>query len=178
MAKRIDLRAYQENIATRLAAAQAGEDAGALLCFVAGGQRWLIDLPAAGEVLPLPPLAAVPLTRPWFAGLANVHGELRAVVDFPLFCGGHPAARDSAARLLCVGTRLGSNLALLVDSVQGLKRADALFAVDTGQGKPVAAWCGATCCDPQGQQWTRIDINRLLADPAILDAALPDHGTP
>jgi twitching motility protein PilI len=179
MAKRIDLRAYQENIAARLAAAQAGAGVAALLGFESGGERWLVDLPAAGEVLPLPALASVPLTRPWFAGLANVHGELQAVVDFSAFRGGAPTPRDGAARILRVGARHGANCALLVGRVHGLKRLDALFPdADAVPPEPTFAWRGDTFTDTQGERWTRLEIGPLLADPAFLDAALPETALP
>ncbi len=172
MAKRIDLRAYQEAIATRLAAAQAGASVSALLGFESGGRRWLIDLPAAGEVLPPPPLSPVPLTQPWFAGMTNVHGELQAVVDFSVFCGGAPTPREGGARLLRIGTRHGSNSALLVARVHGLKRTDSLFAaeVDDAAAPP---WQGEAFTDSQGTRWLRLEPDRLLADPAFLDASLP-----
>ncbi|GAB1392065.1 hypothetical protein MASR1M60_02280 [Rhodocyclaceae bacterium] len=172
MAKRIDLRAYQEAIATRLAAAQAGASVPALLGFESGGRCWLIDLPAAGEVLPSPPLAPVPLTRPWFAGMANVHGELQAVVDFSVFCGGAPTPREGAARLLRIGARHGSNSALLVARVHGLKRTDSLFADAAGEAA-VMPWQGDAFTDSQGTRWLRLAPDRLLADPAFLDASLP-----
>lgn len=176
MAKRIDLRAYQESIASRLAAAQAGAGAPALLGFEAGSTRWLIDLPAAGEVLPLPALSPVPLTQPWFAGLANVHGELQAVVDFSVFCGGPATPQGGAARLLRVGTRHGSNTALLVARIHGLKRSDTLFAAAAEEAGAAAGWRGATFTDTQGERWTRLELDPLFADPAFLDAALPESG--
>ncbi|MEW6165681.1 MAG: chemotaxis protein CheW [Pseudomonadota bacterium] len=173
MARRIDLRAYQDSIAARLAAARDDAGAPALLGFEAGGTRWLVDLPAAGEVLPPPPLAPVPLTRPWFAGLANLHGELGAVVDFAAFCGGPSTPPGGAARLLRIGARHGSNVALLVARVHGLKRVDALVPTDPAPG-PAAAWRGASLGDAQGERWVRLDVERLLADPEFIDAALPE----
>jgi len=179
MAKRTDLRAYQESIAARLDAAQSGGGASALLGFESGGTCWLIDLPAAGEVLPAPPLAVVPLTQAWFAGLANVHGELDAVVDFSAFCGGPPTPREGAARLLRIGVRHGSNGALLVERVHGLKRADALFAdADAVPPAPTFAWRGAALSDTQGVRWFRLDVPALLADPVFRDAALPETALP
>lgn len=173
MAKRIDLRAYQESIASRLAAAQAGGGTSALLGFESGGQRWLVDLPAAGEVLPLPALSKVPLTRPWLVGLANVHGNLQAVIDFSLLCGGLPTPCSGTARLLRVGTRHGSNTALLVARVHGLKRLDTLFVAEHSDHPATFAWQGESFTDTQGRHWTRLELDRLLADPAFLDASLP-----
>lgn len=178
MAQRIDLRAYQESIADRLAAAQDGAAAPALLGFEAGGALWLADLPAAGEVLPLPALTPVPLTHPWFAGLANVHGELEAVVDFALFCGSAPTPRESTARLLRIGAKNGGNIALLVARVHGLRRADTLSAAEADAALPAAPWRGDRYADPQGRRWTRLELDRLLADPLFRDAALPDAAPP
>lgn len=180
MAKRIDLRAYQESITNRLAAAQAGGGIPALLGFEAGGSRWLIDLPQAGEVMPLQVLCPVPLTQPWFAGLTNVHGELQGVVDFAVFCGGQPTPRDAAARLLCIGGRLGHNVTLLVERVHGLKHLDTLSAVEDAPG--TVSWQGDAYTDAQGVRWIRLEPAHLCADPAFLDAVLPDaasdHGAP
>ena len=173
MAQRIDLRAYQESIANRLAAAQSGSGVPALLGFESAGKRWLIDLPAAGEVLPLPVLTPVPLTQDWFAGLASVHGELQAVVDFAAFQGATPTPYDARVRLLLVSTRFGGNVALLVARVHGLKRGDALFRADVQSNvEPAEVWRGEHYTDTQGENWVKLDIERLLATPAILDAAL------
>jgi len=172
MAKRIDLRSYQESIAGRLAAAQAGAAVPALLGFESGGSRWLVDLPSAGEVLTLPSLTPVPLTQPWFAGLANVHGELQGVVDFAAFCGAAPTVRDAAVRLLRVGSRQGINTALLVARVHGLKRTDGLFAAEAGPDAGSPPWRGEVFSDSQGLNWTRLEPAHLLADPRFQDASL------
>lgn len=174
MAKRIDLHAYQESIASRLAAAQAGGGVPALLGFEANDTRWLIDLPAAGEVLPPPAITPVPLTRPWFAGLANVHGELAAVVDFSVFCGGTPTPKEGSARLLCIGARHGSNCTLLVARVFGLKRTDTLFIADDDVTNTSAPpWRGDLLTDDQGRRWARLELDKLFTNPVFLDAALP-----
>lgn len=177
MAKRIDLRAYQESIAGKLAAAQAGDTAPALLGFEAGGCRWLVDLPAAGEVLPLPVLTPVPLTHAWFAGLASVHGELRSVVDFSVFCGGTPTP-SAAARLLCIGTRFNNPAALLVERVHGLRRADTLRPSEAEPANLSHPWRGMSFTDIEGGHWTRLEVGRLLTAPDFLDAALPGIAQP
>ena len=88
MAKRISLREFQQGLSERLVSARRGEGAQALLGIesgsdeLPGGSRWLIDLADSGEVTPLPPLTPAPLTKPWFAGIANIRGVLYGVVDF------------------------------------------------------------------------------------------------
>ena len=126
MAKRISLREFQESLVERLNSAQRGATRRALLGVASGDDLWLLDLSDSGEVVPLPELTTVPLTKPWFAGIANIRGSLYSVVDFSAFRGGEPTRRNANARLLLVGARHGINSALLVDRTLGLKSLDDL----------------------------------------------------
>ena len=78
-----------------------------------------------GEVLPVPAITPVPLTKPWFLGIANVRGALHGVVDFAGFIGTGPASAHGSnaggqARLLLLGTRFSEIRAgLVVDRVLG-----------------------------------------------------------
>lgn len=80
------LREFQEHLARRLAESMTAERRG-LLGFQCGNENWVIELAEAGEILPPPALAEVPLTRLWYRGLANVRGTLYSVVDLAQFCG-------------------------------------------------------------------------------------------
>lgn len=71
-------------MAKRLAGV-SDQSAAGLLGVQAGSDFWLISLFDSGEIIPLTPLTGVPLTKPWFAGIANIRGNLYAVADFPLF---------------------------------------------------------------------------------------------
>ena len=72
MAERISLRDYQRDLAARLrTAADAGRSA-SKLAVQAGEGSWLVDLQESGEVIPVPPITAVPQTRPWFKGVAPI----------------------------------------------------------------------------------------------------------
>ena len=95
-AGKLDLRAFQQELATRLAAKTAAQVESSRLGVAAAGQQWLIRLAEAGEVIPAPPLAPVPLTKPWFLGVANIRGNLYTVVDFAGFLG-HAVAAPHAA---------------------------------------------------------------------------------
>jgi twitching motility protein PilI len=167
MAKRISLREFQAGLAQRLASAQRGEAHRALLGVESGSDLWLLDLSDSGEVLPVPPLTTVPLTKPWFAGIANVRGMLYSVVDFSAFRGGEPTRRNADTRLLLVGARHGTNSALLVDRTLGLKSIDDLEPVAVEDDRP--EWVGIRRQDAQGRQWTQLKLKALLADPAFLD---------
>lgn len=170
MAKRISLREFQESLVRRLTSAKQGETTRALLGVESGNDLWLLDLSDSGEVVPLPPLTTVPLTKPWFAGIANVRGTLYSVVDFSAFRGHEPTRRNANARLLLVGARHGINSALLVDRTLGLKNLDDLEPAPAASG--AHAWEAENRLDAQGRRWTRLHLQELLADPAFLDVGL------
>ena len=77
----------------RIASADRTASAGRRLAFKAGGMSWLVALPDAGEVLPVPTLTSVPLTRSWVRGMANVRGNLYTVTDLAAFAGASPASQ-------------------------------------------------------------------------------------
>lgn len=172
MAKRLSLRDFQESLSARLQSAKRGETAPPMLGFRAGARRWLLELPDSGEVVPLPPLSAVPLTQPWFAGMTNIRGALYAVADFAQFAGGAPTPRGERSRLLLIGARHGINSALLVESIEGLRPLAALRPAERPPGTPEASWIDSAYQDEQGNPWLHIALNQLLQDPAFLDIAL------
>jgi twitching motility protein PilI len=172
MAKRLSLRDFQEDLSARLLSAKRGETAPPMLGFRAGGRRWLLELPDSGEVVPLPVLSPVPLTQPWFAGMANIRGGLHAVADFAQFSGAAPTPRTERSRLLLIGARHGINSALLVESIEGLRPLSALHMIDRPADTPEADWIDAVYQDEQGSHWLHIALTHLLQDSAFLDIAL------
>lgn len=169
MAKRVSLREFQAGLSEKLATARSGQAVQALLGTIAGKDHYLLDLSDSGEVVPLPPLTDVPLTKPWFAGVANVRGELYSVVDFSAFRGGEATPKNSAARLLLVGARYGINSALLVNRTLGLKSLAGMQEEAGGDNLP--AWVGTRYVDGSGQAWTRLRLKPLLEDPEFLNVA-------
>lgn len=165
---RSSLREFQERLARRLAEAGDTERRG-LLGFQCGSDNWLIELSEAGEILPSPPLSPVPLTRPWFRGLANVRGTLYGVVDFAAFNGQPAIAPGGRARLLLIGARHGLHSALLVSSSTGLRSHDDFEPAAAGAAPP---WVARRLRDMQGREWLQLDAARLLAQPVFLDAGL------
>jgi twitching motility protein PilI len=165
------LKQFQQGLAERLSNGEPNGAAESLLCVEAGGERWLLNLFDAGEVLPLPPLADVPLTQPWYAGLANVRGSLYSVVDLAAFHDLPPAPRGSEARLLLAGTRHGINSALLVDRILGLRAQEGLRA-EPAPAETNRPWAGEHLRDDRGALWRRLKVPELLEAPRFLDVAL------
>ena len=191
MAKRISLREFQRGLSERLLSARRGEGGQTLLGVesgtenLPGGSHWLIDLADSGEVVPLPQLTPAPLTKSWFAGIANIRGVLYSVVDFSAWRGGAPTPRNAQSRLLLVGARHGISSALLVSRALGLRPRLQLHAASDGPtpdtraeaSSPVASggtesWLGGRFADELGLTWTQLRIPALLADPNYLDIAL------
>ncbi|MDR2240422.1 MAG: chemotaxis protein CheW [Zoogloeaceae bacterium] len=168
--KKLSLREFQENLVQRLTSARAGQTSQAMLGVLAGRDYWLLDLADSGEIVPLPPLTSVPLTKPWFCGIANIRGALYGVVDFSAFQGGDMTPRNADSRLLIVGARFGINSALLVNRALGLRSPDQM------EPRPSEAdsrpWVGEQYADPQGTLWKRLNLRNLLGQSAFLEIGL------
>ena len=167
MAARISLRDYQRELAARLHGAGSGS-ATTKLGLQVGSESWLVNLADASEVIPVPPITPVPLTRPWFRGVANIRGNLYGVVDFPAFLGGATVALGEQARLLLLAERFRMGSALLVDRSLGLRGTQQL---QPRTGAAGAAWLRAEYADQDGRQWKELDVTQLVRDPAFLGVA-------
>jgi twitching motility protein PilI len=169
-AGKLDLRVFQQELAARLASKTAAQVESSRLGLAAAGQQWLVRLAEAGEVITMPLLAAVPLTKPWFLGVANIRGNLYSVVDFAGFLGhdgGGAHAVGSQSRLLLFGPRVGElRTGIAVPRVLGLRN-----LAELAPGVPPAespAWFGQRWIDADGGAWQEIDLIRLAQDPAFL----------
>lgn len=166
-AARLDLRSFQRELASRLASKTAAQVESSRLGVACGDKRWLIRLAEAGEVIAVPPIARVPLTRDWFLGLANIRGNLYSIVDFAAFTGAAPVPGGPAARLLLFASRSGDlNAGLVVERVTGLRN----IAELAGHAPPPGApdWYAQRCSDADGNTWQEIDLVALTRDPSFL----------
>jgi twitching motility protein PilI len=166
MAVKTSLRDYQRELAERLR--NAGSTLGASkLGLRVGAESWLVDLADAGEVLSVPPITPVPLTRSWFKGVVNVRGNLYSVVDFPAFLGGAPVTPGEQSRLLVLAERFGLATALLVERALGLRQLRE-FSIADGAGD---AWTRARYTDRDGHSWKELDVAQLAQHPDFMHVA-------
>ena len=160
--RRSRLRAYQEQLLEKMQAAKNGAGASvAQLGLGIGAARYLVDLAEVGEIVAPPLLTAVPLTQPWYLGLANVRGNLLGVIDLAAYLG-LPAAAPAgggAPRLALFAPRLGFNCALLADQVFGLRQAGAMERD------------GDTLRDADGNLWTPLSLAALVQEQRFLHVA-------
>jgi twitching motility protein PilI len=165
MAEKLSLRDYQRDLAQRLRAAD-GTRAASLLALQVGQEGWLVDLADAGEVLPVPVITPVPLTKGWFRGMANIRGNLYSVVDFAAYLGGAPAVQTEQARLLLLGDRFRIGSALLVDRSLGLRNPAQLKAAERPEASP--PWLKGVYADEEGRAWKELDVPQLVLQPDYL----------
>lgn len=164
---KLDLRSFQQELATRLASKTAAQVESSRLGLASGGEQWLIRLADVGEVITVPPLASVPHTQPWFLGVANIRGNLCSVADFAGFLGRDPTVLAPQNRLVLFGSRVGDlKSGFVVQSVLGLRNVGALAPAPPSAAAP--DWHGQRWVDADGGVWQEIDLARLARDPAFL----------
>jgi len=173
-AAKLDLRAFQQELAARLAAKTTAQVEQSRLGLAAAGAQWLIRLADAGEVIAVPAMATVPMTRPWYLGIANIRGNLYGCIDFGGFLG-HPveapAPSAMTTRMVLFGPRVGDLRAgLVVNRVMGLRNLAELRETAAAAGAP--AWYGPRWSEPDGTVWQEIDLALLAQDAAFLQVGL------
>jgi twitching motility protein PilI len=169
MARRISLREFQQDLVRRLNEAAAADRPSARLGVQVGAELWLVKLEEAGEVIPVPQVANVPLTRAWFRGLANIRGNLFSVIDLAAYQGGEPTTVTPDSRLLLVAERYNMAAALLVNRMLGLRNVRELETQDAADAR---AWERARFKDKDGQLWRELGMNELVYSGDFLQAGL------
>lgn len=165
MAKQISLREFQQDLAQRLRDAQADSEQASRLGVRAGDRYWLLKLDDTDEVLPLPDVSPVPLTRPWYLGLANIRGVMANVVDFAAFLGEEPTARTPDCRLVLAADRFQSYSGLLINRMMGLRNVHNLELLDQSHDEP---WSSAVYRDREGRTWHELNMGALVASDTFL----------
>jgi twitching motility protein PilI len=165
---KLDLRTFQQELASRLATKTAAQVESSRLGLSCAGAQWLVRLADAGEVIAVPAIAPVPLTKPWFLGIANIRGNLYSVIDFGGFLGdGAGPAAAAQSRLLLFGPRTGDLRAgIVVQRVLGLRNLAELAPASPATGVP--EWYAQRWMDAEGTTWQEIDLARLAQDPGFL----------
>lgn len=166
MAKKVSLREFQEGLVARLQSVTAGAAASSRLGVQVGQDFWLVNLIDAGEVLPVPRLTAVPLTRSWFSGIANIRGNLFSVVDFSSFLGGEHSPATVNSRLLLAGQKFGLNSALLVTRMMGLRNTQQFKLEEKNETLP--SWVANEYSDADGRIWKELNMRSLIQHPDFL----------
>lgn len=160
MSKRFNLREFQQQVLDRLQAQTSGDSHQSTLGILLGQEHWLVDMTDISEVMPLPALTPVPLTKSWYCGVANVRGSLYSIIDMTLYTRQQTTVRDAHNRVMLLGQRYAFNAGLLVSRVLGLRNTESWQA---GEEDGAVSYR-----DPDGQIWHKLDIHQLLSQPEFL----------
>lgn len=118
------LEAIEEQLAAaRLDAAGPGGQAQSWtgLGFRLGAQWFVAPREDVREVIAPPRTTRVPNAQAWLTGLANVRGELLAIVDLPRFFGLAAAETPRGQRVLVLNSKRAP-VGLLVDEIAGYRQ--------------------------------------------------------
>lgn len=165
MAKTSNLREFQEAILAKLkdAANQVGMESTSRLGVVVGTKRFLINLNEVKEVLPVPPVLSVPLTKSWFLGTTNVRGNLYNVSDLAQFLNMPPTAKSVNNRIMLLSTETTAQVALLVDGLVGLRSVQEMH-VESGNDESKQLFSKQRLSDADGNEWFELDTEGLVQD--------------
>lgn len=169
--RRVRLREFQAGLAARLRRAQSAPLTTNRLGFQVGSRNFLVDLADAGEILAVPEITPVPLTKPWYRGLANVRGSLLGVADLSLFADGIATPIDKDSRVLAFAADLRFNAGILVTRMLGL-RSSAQLALDAEQVSAEVPWASVNLVDADGVRWQELDLAVLTSDERFLQIGL------
>lgn len=158
------------------AALASTADAAGWLAVVAGGQPLLLPLGQCGEVHTSAPVQRLAHTKPWLLGVANLRGQVAAVVDLASHLGVAAAAAAPAPAalpgagcgpLVALPAALGVPAALLVGALKGMRQRTAMQPSDA----PCPAWAEAVWQDEQGQAWHSVDLAQMTRQIGFIDVA-------
>jgi twitching motility protein PilI len=160
MSKRFNLREFQQGLLERMQIqAEAGNQVGTLGVLI-GQDSWLIDMADISEVLSLPELTTVPLTKPWYCGVANVRGNIYSITDLGAYLNYGITIKDPQSRVLLLGQKFNFNTGLLVSKVLGLRNSKD-WQQSEQNGKNFYQ-------DSSGQEWQKLDIRQLIQQPEFI----------
>lgn len=155
--RRTRLRQYQVQLLERMQAARTNtgtriQQLGVMI----GSERYLLELTQTAEILPIGLMTAVPLTQPWYLGLANIRGNLVSIIDVARYLDLGETGTGPDSRVITFANSLGFNCGLLVSRVYGLRQAADMQAV------------GARLRDADAIEWTPLDLAALVGEPRFL----------
>lgn len=168
------LRELQLRLANRLQAARERPREAGWLAVECAQLGLLLPLAQAGQIHAARQVAPVPHAKPWMVGVANLRGQLNAVVDLGQFLhlrdAASPAAPRTGAQLVMLNPSLRVNAAIMVDRLAGLRDSEQLERLPAAsEARP--GFAGPSWRDLQGRVWQELDLAALAQDPQFLDVA-------
>lgn len=136
------------------------------------GERYMMSgIHEVNEILMMPPMTPVPGTKPWLLGVANIRGNLVAVVDLRNYLEGDRTPIGDRSRLL-LARQPGGAVGLLVDEVLGQRNVtDENVPLDEGEVDERYARFIPRRYELNGRVWNVFSMATLVKTPAFVQAA-------
>jgi twitching motility protein PilI len=136
------------------------------------GRHWLISsIGEVNEILTLLPTTPVPGTKPWLLGVANVRGNLAAIVDLKQFLEGERTVVSERSRVL-LARQPGGLVGVLVDEVAGQRNlTDENVPLDAGEDDPRYRPYVRARFALDGREWGIFSMSALTRTPEFRQAA-------
>jgi twitching motility protein PilI len=170
MARRTSLREYQIAVAERLRTVSLQAAAASKLGFMVAETRWIMNLNEVAEVLPVPRIVSIPLTKSYFLGMCNVRGNLYGVLDFAAYMDKAPVAPTVESRLLLLPSTVVQGAAVLVSRMAGLRSVESFLRLESDPDAP--AWLAGRYRDSDGQIWSELAVAGLTQHERFLNVGL------
>jgi purine-binding chemotaxis protein CheW len=113
-------RSRADRLSQRPRAAEAGQDFRPVIVLGVGKERYGIDLSDVAEVLPPTRATPVPGAAAVVAGVINVHGEIRPVIDLRRLLGMGAFPSGERPRMILLH-QTGRQMGLQIDSVEQIR---------------------------------------------------------
>lgn len=134
----------------------------AVLGVAIGEDRYLVPMAEVSEVIAIPKLAQVPLTQPWFSGLANVRGNLYGVVDLSIYLGKESMPYNLKSRILLISAPDSKiNGGFIVNSMLGIRNLSE-FMPEKPQKEKMVQGAIAYYKDQEGRVWLELSLFELV----------------
>ena len=171
MARKSSLREFQQSLALRLRDAASRKTVLSRLGFQVGEEKWLVNLSDVSEVIPVPTIVPVPLTLPWYRGVANIRGKLYSIADFAAFQEQPAIGIGMERRVILVAEKLIEGSGFVVSRMLGLHNPEQFTpeSSDTFVAKP---WIKGAYRDAGGTRWYELDLSGLTRDARFLEVGV------
>ena len=171
MARKTSLREFQQGVAQRLRDAASRKTVLSRLGFQVGQENWLVSLSDVSEVIPVPNIIPVPMTLPWYSGVANIRGKLYSIADFAAYQGQPAIGPGMERRVILVAEKLIEGSGLIVTRMLGLRNPE-LFTPETLETGFARPWIKGTYRDASGVRWYELNLSALTQDARFLEVGI------
>lgn len=144
------------------------ENAPSVLGVAIGENRYLIPMNEVSEVISIAKVAVVPLTQPWFLGLANVRGNLYGITDLGVYLGGSAMPFNLKSRILLATINKKLSGGFVVNSMLGIRERSEFTLLENKKNK---AFVVNQYQDNEKRIWEELSLFAIMHEEQYLQIA-------